>query len=42
MGKKGRTLFYKAKVQGNGNLPVGMTYTAMLERITGINAGSGN
>ena len=42
MGKGGRTLSFKAKVQGNGNLPVGMAYTAMLERIAGVNACSGN
>ena len=40
------TQFYEAlleaKVQGNGNLPVGMAYTAMLERIAGANAWSGN
>ena len=42
MGKGGRTLSYKAKVQGNGNLLVGMAYTAMLERIAGANACSGN
>ena len=29
---------YEAKVQGNGNLPVGMASTAMLEQIAGINA----
>ena len=42
MGKEGRTLSYKAKVQGNGNLLVGMACTAMLERIAGANACSGN
>lgn len=31
MGKGGRQLSYKAKVQGNGNLLVGMAYTAMLD-----------
>ena len=31
MGKGGRQLSYKAKVQGNGNLLVGMSYTAMLD-----------
>ena len=31
MGKGGRTLSYKAKVQGNGNLLVGNAYTAMLD-----------
>ena len=40
------TQFYEAlleaKVQGNGNLLVGMAYTAMLERIAGANACSGN
>lgn len=30
MGKGSRTLSYKAKVQGNGNLLVGMAYTTML------------
>ena len=30
VGKGGRKLSYKAKVQGNGNLLVGMAYTAML------------
>jgi len=42
MGKDVRTLSYKAKVQGNGSLLVGMAYTAMLERIAGANAWSGN
>ena len=31
IGKGGRKLSYKAKVQGNGNLLVGMAYTAMLD-----------
>ncbi len=31
MGKGGRTLSYKATVQGNGNLLVGKAYTAMLD-----------
>ena len=31
VGKGGRKLSYKAKVQGNGNLLVGMAYTAMLD-----------
>ena len=30
VGKGGRKLSYKAKVQGNGNLLVGMAYTAMI------------
>ena len=30
-GKGGRKLSYTAKVQGNGNLLVGMAYTAMLD-----------
>ena len=31
VGKAGRKLTYKAKVQGNGNLLVGMAYTTMLD-----------
>ena len=31
VGKGGRKLSYKARVQGNGNLLVGMAYTAMLD-----------
>lgn len=31
IGKGGRKLSYKAKVQGNGNLLVGKAYTAMLD-----------
>ena len=31
IGKAGRKLAYKAKVQGNGNLLVGKAYTAMLD-----------
>ena len=41
-GKEVRTLSCKAKVQGNGNLLVGVAYTAMLERFAGANACSGN
>ena len=31
IGKGGRKLSYKAKVQGTGNLLIGMAYTAMLD-----------
>lgn len=30
-GKAGRSLSYVATVQGNGNLPIGKAYTAMLD-----------
>ena len=31
IGKEGRKLSYRAKVQGNGNLLIGKTYTAMMK-----------
>ena len=37
IGKGGRKLSYKAKVQGNGNLLIGKAYTALLDLKAGDN-----